>query len=123
MMGGKLSLIFGLFLAASLAGGRVTEKTIKLKHGKTSAALGAAIASPDDSVVFTFAGAASQRLTIHLEPDRTLDPQAVVVSPSGKQEGPGVRLKVTLDETGEYRIRVTGREQTSGAFRLVFSLR
>ena len=56
-------------------------------------------------------------------PDSLLVAQAVLLFPSGKQEGPGTDLNRSVDESGMYRIRVTPREQTSGTFQLYFSLR
>jgi hypothetical protein len=119
----RLVLVIALLFYTNASAGRDIDCRIVLKHGQTAATIRGRIPSPQDSVVYEFSAHAGQRLLIRLEPDKDLVAQALLVSPSGKQDGPGVELSRTVDESGIFHIRVTPREQSSGHFRLYLGLR
>ena len=122
-MRAKLVLGVALLMALSYAGGGECEHRIVLKRGQTATMMTGRILTPGDAVLFAFNAQSGQHVSIRLKPSRHLVAQAVLLFPSGKQEGPGTDLNRRVDESGTYRIRVTPREQTSGTFRLYFSLR
>ena len=74
---------------------------------------------PEDSALFSFSARAGQHVSIRVAPlTRNLVPQALLIYPSGQQDGPGAVLNSDATESGTYRIRVTPREQTRGRFRV-----
>jgi hypothetical protein len=122
-MQAKFCLVLALLATAGLLAGREYARRIVLRHGQTNAVFAARIPAPGDSVVFSFSARAGQNLSVHLKPQRNLVAQAVLIYPSGQQDGPGTDLTASLKEAGNYKLRIMGREQTSGTFRLAFGLR
>jgi hypothetical protein len=102
---------------------RDIERRIVLKRHQMAASVGGRIPKPGDSVVFACTAHAGQRLFIRLQPGNNLVAQALLVLPSGKQEGPSTELSHLVNESGTLYIRVLSREQSSGSFRLYLSLR
>jgi hypothetical protein len=116
-------LFIALLVSAGSFTGREIERRIVLKRGQTESTTKGLIPRSSDSVVYQFRADLGRRVSIRLEPDRNLIAQALLVFPSGKQDGPGTELNCTVEESGTFRIRIVPREQTWGAFRLHLSVR
>jgi hypothetical protein len=118
----RLLISFLLLLLTTCVTAHDFSRQVTLKQGSVTKLVGS-LPTPDDQAVFVFTAQSGSRLSVSLKPlTRTLVPQAVIVFPSGEQEGPGTELQVQLRESGTYRVRVVAREQTSGRFRLELQL-
>jgi hypothetical protein len=114
-------LIALLFLPAAA---REFDYRIILKGSRAEATAKGHLPRPEDSALFSFSARAGQHVSIRVTPlTRGLVTQAVLIYPSGQQDGPGTVLNSDLNESGTYRIRVTPREQTAGKFRLYLHVR
>ena len=117
-------LVAGALLpSASPLAAREAERPLAFGHGRAVTATRGLLRSPEDSVVYRFHVRFGQRIGIRLIPGRSLVAQAVLIAPSGMEEGPGADLRVTARETGTFGVRVTARQGTSGGFRLVLEVR
>ena len=111
--------VFPIFAAA-----REFDYRIILKGSRAEATAKGYLARSEDSALFSFSARAGQHVSIRVTPlTRQLVTQAVLIYPSGQQDGPGVVLNSDATETGTYRIRVIPREQTTGKFRLYLHVR
>ena len=111
-----------LSLAAALAhvplfGSEIHRRIVLAKNG-TGATVTGRIPRTSDAVVYEFACLAGRHYSIRLEPGRELVAQAILILPSGIEDGPGVELAVDGSEAGTCRIRIVPRQQTAGSFRL-----
>src|SRR5260370_30400445 len=123
-MRASFQVAFALLLLPSFLAAREYEHSIALKPGHREVTITGRLATPQDSALFTFTAHADQHISIRIKPvDRRLVIQAVLIHPSGKQDGPGTVLSSSADESGTYRIRITPREQSSGTFRLYLTVR
>jgi len=114
-------LIALLFLPAAA---REFDYRVILKGSRTEATVKGYLPKPEDSALFSFSARAGQHVSIRVTPlTRQLVTQAVLIYPSGQQDGPGAVLNSDVTESGTYRIRVTPREQSRGKFRLYLHVR
>lgn len=115
-----LFLLASLFLPGISTGRELVHRIVLNRRPVT---LTERIPTPQDSVVFMFKANADQQISAKLTPvNSSLIPQAVLIYPSGKQEGPGTVLRNAARESGTYRIRVTPREQSTGKFKLYLDI-
>ena len=118
----RLFVLIALLLLPAAA--REFDYRVILKGSRTEATAKGHLPRPEDSALFSFSARAGQHVSIRVTPiTRGLVTQAVLIYPSGQQDGPGVVLNSDATETGTYRIRVIPREQTTGKFRLYLHVR
>lgn len=105
-----------LVLLCAATGLRIQAREIKhqiaLKPGQKETDLSGCVRRPDDTPNYAFRARAGQHILVHIEPDKQLVCGAVLVSPSGKQLGPGTSFDLLASESGTFQIRILPRERT-----------
>jgi hypothetical protein len=122
----RVSLLISVALLSwpTFSAARVYEHRNILKPGHTEVTVRGRLRAPQDSALYSFSARAGQDIYMRVRPvTRRLVMQAVLILPSGQQEGPGALLKIKVHQAGTYKIRVEPREQSSGTFLLYLRVR
>jgi hypothetical protein len=120
----RSALLLGVLavVLTALAAGQNSDHPIHLPTGKTTASARGFLGKRSQTVFFSLSARAGQRLRVRIVPLASgLRTAAVVIYPSGRQEGGpgGVVFDRELRETGIYRLRVTPRfGRGHGSFRV-----
>ena len=109
-------------LSVRLTGVGESDRAIIFKPGQTKAYSEGKFSNNDREVYFSLHATKGQHLVVRIRPlTPGLTTAGVVIYPSGKQDGGpgGTVFDSELDESGQFRIRVTQRQtDVNGKFRI-----